>query len=180
MSRNMRRGGCFFFAILLLAVLVWFLERPLLVVESGQGTIYVGAAREGQPIQIHFIHSVQKTPVEEELRVDNGVEGFVLEATRYQSFGVGLPFLEQEGKFHAEGDYFVIEDMGRHFPRIALRVGVGTELVLTVDGEEKRLYESLAPGSRVDIYIASAWRWGMYKLWEEIVQGSLSGQAGKE
>ncbi len=180
MPKKMRTGGCFFFAVLLVAVLGYFLARPLLVVENGQGMIYVGEARTGQPIRIRFIHSVQKTPVEEDLRVDERVEGFVLEATRYQSFGVGLPFLENEGRFHAEGDYFVLEDMGRRFPRLSLRTGVGTELVLTVDGEEKRLYESLAPGSRIDIYIAPVWRWGMKKLLGETVQENLPGPIGKE
>ena len=36
----MRTGGCFFFAVLLVAVLGYFLAHPLLVVESGQGMIY--------------------------------------------------------------------------------------------------------------------------------------------
>ena len=63
------------------------------------------------PLTIHFIHSVQKTPVEEFLTAH--ADGhFHLSGTRYQSHGVGLPFLPEEGTFRQEGDYFVL-DMDR-------------------------------------------------------------------
>ncbi len=154
-----------FLAALVLAALADFLVRPLLVVESEQGAIiYTEEARAGMPVQIHFIHSVQKTPVEECLYVDEDVSGFVLDSTRYQSFGVGLPFLTNEGEFHTEGEFFVLDGMKRRFSRLALRTGVDTELTLVLDGTEKRLFEILPTGSRVDLLLISPWQWGMEKL----------------
>ena len=86
-----RLGVRLFLAALVLAALADFLARPLLVVESEQGALlYAEKAYAGMPVVIRFIHSVQKTPVEEDLRVDDEVSGFVLDGTRYQSFGVGL------------------------------------------------------------------------------------------
>lgn len=162
-----RLGVRLFLAALLIAALADFLARPLLVVESEQGALlYAEKAYAGMPVTIHFIHSVQKTPVEEELRVDDELSGFVLDRTRYESFGVGLPFLASDGDFRAEGDHFVMEGMERRFRHLALRTGVGTELTLVLDGTEERLFEKLAPGSRVDISVVSPWRWGVQKLME--------------
>jgi hypothetical protein len=90
----------------------------------------------------------------ENLVINDTVDGFDLESTKYQSFGVGLPFLEGEGTFREEGDYFIFYDMDRHFHTLSLRTGVGTELTVTVQGQEHKLYESLPAGSRIDIYIA--------------------------
>lgn len=174
-----RLGVRLFLAALLLAALADFLGCPLLVVESEQGALlYFEKAYAGLPVEIHFIHSVQKTPVEEHLRVDDELAGFVLDSTRYQSFGVGLPFLASEGEFRAEGEYFVMDGMGRRFPRLSLRTGVGTELTLVLDGEEERLFEKLTPGSRVDLAVISPWQWGMEKLFGK-ARGAADA-AGKE
>ena len=174
-----RLGVRIFLAALVLAALVDFLARPLLVVESEQGALlYAERARAGMPVVIRFIHSVQKTPVEEDLRVNDELSGFVLDATRYQSFGVGLPFLASEGEFRAEGDFFVMDGMERRFPRLSLRTGVGTELTLVLDGTEEKLFEKLPAGSRVDLAVIAPWRWGMEKLFGKELGAAAA--AGKE
>lgn len=109
----------------------------------------------GAELTIDFIHSVQKTPVEERLRVSPEGHELELVETRYHSFGVGLPFLESEGEFRQEGNDFVITGMDRHFPELALRTGVGTELTVTVSraGYAKRfeLYEEYSPGKLIEV-----------------------------
>ena len=116
--------------------------------------------------------------MEEDLRVDDEVSGFVLDRTRYQSFGVGLPFLASEGEFRAEGDFFVMDGMERRFPRLSLRAGVGTELTLVLDGTEEKLFEKLPAGSRVDLAVIAPWRWGMEKLFGKELGAAAA--AGKE
>lgn len=106
-------------------------------------------AHTGMGFSICFIHSVQKTPVRENLCLEDS--GFRLDSTEYKSFGVGLPFLESEGEFRAEGDVFVMDHMNRRFERLSLRTGVGTELRIIMNGREYRLYEIFPPGTRVDI-----------------------------
>lgn len=103
----------------------------------------------GMKFSICFIHSVQKTPVRENLCLEDN--GFRLDSTEYKSFGVGLPFLESEGTFRIEGDAFIMDNMDRHFEQLNLRTGVGTELRVLLNGREYKLYEMFPPGTRVDI-----------------------------
>lgn len=128
------------------------LLTPCFVVRAAGERVAMVEARAGLPFSIHFIHSVQKTPVLENLEINEAKDGFTLLSTKYQSFGVGLPFLAEEG------DYYVFDHMDRHFKTLALRTGVGTQLTLTVAGQEYRLYERYAPGTRIDLAIVPFYR----------------------
>ena len=136
-------------------VLVAFdiLSAPALFLQAdGQKTILVRQIRDEVPLTIHFIHSVQKTPVEEFLTAH--ADGhFHLTGTRYQSHGVGLPFLPEEGNFRREGDYFVL-DMDRDYPTLSLRTGVGTELTIEAGGARIPVYEMYPVGTRIDLVVA--------------------------
>ena len=131
------------------------LSQPTLFVYSSGSWVALARAEQGYPVTIRFIHSVQKTPVEENLVLDRDQKTFVLESTKYQSFGVGLPFMESDGVFSEEGEYFVLRQMNRHFPMLKLRTGVGTKLTLTLGGTRVLpLYERYAPGTKVDVFVA--------------------------
>lgn len=141
--------------LLLVSVLLlfggWQLGRPYLFIRGEGKTIAALPAAAGDELVIRFIHSVQKTPVEEYLAVEDG--GLVLKKTRYRSLGVGLPFLATEGSFKGEDGWFVFDNMNRKFPSLSLRPGVGTRLTAEFSGREYRLYELLPLGARVDISI---------------------------
>ena len=134
------------------------LGTPCFVVSAAGERVALVEARPELPFSIHFIQSVQKTPVLENLEIRRERDGFDLLSTKYQSFGVGLPFLAEEGDFRQEGDYYVFDHMHRHFPQLQLRTGVGTRLTLNIAGREYRLYERYAPGTRIDLYIAPLYR----------------------
>ncbi|WP_314665496.1 DUF1850 domain-containing protein [uncultured Selenomonas sp.] len=138
-------------AVLLVAFDI--LSAPALFLQvDGQKTILVRQIRDEVPLTIHFIHSVQKTPVEEFLTAH--ADGhFHLTGTRYQSHGVGLPFLPEEGNFRREGDYFVL-DMDRDYNELSLRTGVGTQLTIEADGARIPVYEMYPVGTRVDLVVA--------------------------
>lgn len=138
--------------VLMLCLAYWLMSPAVYISYDGGGKSY--SARAGMDIHLRFIHSVQKTPVEEFLTLSPDRNSFELLYTRYQSFGVGLPFLPTEGKLRQEGDYFIMDGMGRHYPSLSLRPGLGTELTVWIEGDEYRLYELLPLGSRVDLYIA--------------------------
>lgn len=138
--------------VLMLCLAHWLMSPAVYISYDGGGKSY--SARAGMDIHLRFIHSVQKTPVEEFLTLSPDRNSFELLYTRYQSFGVGLPFLPTEGKLRQEGDYFIMDGMGRHYPSLSLRPGLGTELTVWIEGDEYRLYEMLPLGSRVDLYIA--------------------------
>ena len=138
-------------AVLLVAFDI--LSTPTLFLQADeQKTILVRQVRDAVPLTIHFIHSVQKTPVEEFLTAH--ADGhFHLTGTRYQSHGVGLPFLPEEGNFRREGDYFVL-DMDRDYNELSLRTGVGTQLTIEADGARIPVYEMYPVGTRVDLVVA--------------------------
>lgn len=137
------------------AVLVAFdiLSTPALFLQAdGQKTVLVRQLRDEVPLTVRFIHSVQKTPVEEFLTAY--ADGhFHLTGTRYQSHGVGLPFLPEEGTFRQEGDYFVL-DMDRDYPALSLRTGVGTQLTIEAGGTCVPVYEIYPVGTRIDLVVA--------------------------
>ena len=129
------------------------LSQPCLFVRAAGAPVAVVPARAGTAFSIRFIHSVQKTPVLENLAVAEDGHGFILHSTKYQSFGVGLPFLASEGQFRQEGDYYILEGMERYFPTLTLRTGVGTKLTLYIGQREYRLYEQYPPGTAIDIFV---------------------------
>ncbi len=138
-------------AVLLVAFDI--LTAPALFLQAdGAKMILAWRVRDEVPLTIHFIHSVQKTPVEEFLTAH--ADGhFHLTGTRYQSHGVGLPFLPEEGSFRQEGDYFVL-DMDRDYPALSLRTGVGTQLTIAAGGTRVPAYEMYPVGTRIDLVVA--------------------------
>ena len=142
-------------ALCVAVVLVAFdiLSAPALFLQAdGAKIILVRQVRDAVPLTIHFIHSVQKTPVEEFLTAHSDGH-FHLTGTRYQSHGVGLPFLPEEGNFRREGDYFVL-DMDRDYNELSLRTGVGTQLTIEADGARIPVYEMYPVGTRIDLIVA--------------------------
>ena len=138
-------------AVLLVALDI--LSAPALFLQAdGKKIVLARQIRDEVPFTIHFIHSVQKTPVEEFLTAH--ADGhFHLAGTRYQSHGVGLPFLPEEGAFRQEGDYFVL-DMERDYKELSLRTGVGTELTITAGERTIPVYEMYPVGTRIDLVVA--------------------------
>ena len=129
------------------AMLFALTTSPKIFIGTERETVAVVDAREGLPLKIEFVHSVQKTPVIEELIFRGGE--FVLLRTIYQSQGVGLPFDAADGKFRREGDRFIMDEMNRPFENLELRTGKGTRLKITVDGREIALYKIFPVGTKI-------------------------------
>lgn len=122
-------------------------------VDGKEVTVNSVSAKKNLPLTINFIHSVQKTPVIEELEFDG--EKFILLRTKYKSHGVGLPFMESDGTFREENGFFIMDDMNRPIQNLSLRTGVGTKLTITLADEEIKLYEKFPAGTKIDIYCSS-------------------------
>ena len=135
------------FAALALILLILTTHQPKISLGSDSKTVFVADYQENLPVTINFMHSVQKTPVIEELELRNGE--LVLLRTKYKSFGVGLPFDAGDGKFHRDGEWFIMDNMNRHFKKLELRTGKGTQLKITLDGREFDLYKKFPPGTKI-------------------------------
>lgn len=140
-----------FLAAVSLFVLFQITFQPKIVVATENKTLAVVDAQENFPLTIKFTHSVQKTPVIEELQFRNGE--FVLLRTKYKSQGVGLPFDAGDGKFYRDGEWFIFDDMDRHFKNLELRTGKGTRLKIDLNGREYELYKNFPLGTKIVVKI---------------------------
>lgn len=134
-------------AVVALVILFALTTSPKIFVGSEHKAVAVVDAAQGLPLTIEFMHSVQKTPVIEELEYRDGE--FVLLRTRYKSLGVGLPFDAADGHFRREGDWFIMDDMNRRFKGLELRTGKGTRLTVTVAGNRFELYKKFPLGTKI-------------------------------
>lgn len=136
----------FFLVVIALVIIIFATHQPKVFIGTDSQAIFIANATENLPITINFIHSVQKTPVIEELQLQNGE--FVLVRTKYKSQGVGLPFDASDGTFHRDGEWFIF-DMNRHFKNLELRTGKGTQLTVKIGDKAFELYKSFSLGTKI-------------------------------
>lgn len=137
----------FLFIVAALVILFIVTITPKIFIGTEYQTVAVVDAKEGLPLTIEFTHSVQKTPVIEELSYKDSE--FILLRTRYKSLGVGLPFDTGDGNFRREDDWFIMDDMNRHFKNLELRTGKGTRLKITLNNREYELYKKFPLGTKI-------------------------------
>ena len=140
----------FLSAALALIILSSITYQPKIFIGNQFKTLSVANYQENLPITIKFVHSVQKTPVIEELVLKNGE--FLLTRTKYQSQGVGLPFDISDGTFYRDNDWFIF-DMNRKFPLLELRTGKGTQLTLSIGNNSYELYKIFPVGTKIIVKI---------------------------
>lgn len=120
----------------LIAALALPLWPALHVTHDGQTV----ATLRGEELTISYVHSIDRLPIEEDLRVQDG--DFVVERTRLRQFGAGMGQIEGEGHGYADGSWWVVDDLERSIgaellvrvgrPQVDHRIAVGdTEVVLS-------------------------------------------------
>ncbi|WP_300300948.1 DUF1850 domain-containing protein [Anaerosolibacter sp.] len=105
-----------------------------------------------------YIHSVLLTPAEEffQVKQDNTL---MLYKTVYESFGVGLPYSQEEWQFDMENNKFVLK-IERPFPSIKLRVSPIPEHWISIGEDRYEMLDLVAePDDLVEIYAED--RWGL-------------------
>ncbi|GAB2522514.1 DUF1850 domain-containing protein [Nocardiopsis aegyptia] len=117
---------------------------PVLRVSDEGSTIGYLPLSEGERFTITYMHSIDHLPIEEDLVLRDG--RLVAETTRIRQFGAGMGQIPGEGTGYADGEWWVIDDMGRDVgTELALRVGSPTvDHRLLADGTEVRLSPCLA------------------------------------
>lgn len=90
---------------------------------------------------IGYKHSVMKTEAEEFFKIDS--EGnIILWETVYKSYGVGLPFLPEEGELKIEDGKFILK-MERKFKDINMTISPLAKHYLRVNNKKYMLSEEL-------------------------------------
>lgn len=107
-----------FLLILVIAAVILFYPLPSMVLSlpDGKEVLLIPFGHE-KSFTYEYLHSVQKTPVQEHFVLAPG-NVILLTSVTYLSLGAGMPFLPEEGKFVEENGVFRIENMNRKYEKI--------------------------------------------------------------
>ena len=135
------------------SLLFWYGNQLMLTInpdnDQEQYRFTVGT---GDTWYIEFMHSVQKTPVQEYFIV-RGKNDLLLEKTIYQSMVVGLPFMASEGKLNTTGDGHFVLEMHREYKTLKLRTGLEACPKIYFGGNVLPIYNLYEPGTLVEIKV---------------------------
>ena len=127
------------------ALAFWPVNRISIRLENGE-TVFSGAIPEGWSFTSRLVHSLEKTPVEDEFRV---VGGKIWQwEERFRSNNAGLPtVIPSNGRFLSTPGWFIVRGGRNHWDCLVYRVGnsfLGRN-TLTLEGlGEIRVFETLA------------------------------------
>jgi hypothetical protein len=125
-------------------------ESAALILESPGLADRVIKLGKNNTFSLNYTHSVEKTPVIENFTIlENGT--LLLTATKYRSYGVGLPSLPEEGRLTMADGWFLLEGLHREYRDIRVRVGPEAELSVEYDQKSFPLYQWYPSGSLVII-----------------------------
>jgi hypothetical protein len=109
----------------------------------------------GEEFTISFLHSVNRRPVFDTLRVE--ADHLVIVRSRYDSFGAGMPEASTgEGILTVAKDGWLEWTVNRPVPDISVRVGWTADHTLHIKDMNIRLRELAEPGGALTLRIAKA------------------------
>ncbi len=144
---------------LLLFYVIWLSPGPGLaagqettpqLVVSHFSTAKVIASLEVKPgdkFSIRYIHSVDKTPIFEEFRLDQK-KGLVLEKTWFKMFGAGLGHWPGHGNLSQDSEWITIDNIEQPLGSFILRIGSPSVGHTIIYREQEINLSRLAPGAR--------------------------------
>lgn len=153
MNTNTKWYRLFSFAIILLLLTAALWPVPALLIRERQGDIgLIVPLLSDKEFDYEYIHSVQKTPVQEHFVAapDNQLK---LISTTYQSFGVGLPYLPEEGELTLIDGKYVLTGIDRSFEVVHMGVWPPVKQALQIHGKRYVLADYFASGTMLDIEI---------------------------
>lgn len=135
-------------AAAVLAAALVFVDRPVaelrVAAADGRRVLRVGGVAQGAFVELHYRHSVERTPIVEVYRVES--DGLWFVEMRFVSHGAGLP---TEG-YVREGGQFVLRRR-RHIGVLSLRLSAVAGHRLRAGGQEIDLVRAFADGAAVTI-----------------------------
>lgn len=137
---------------LLAAWMVWGGgHRVVEVVESAtERVLWCAEMDEGEEFTLSFVHSVNRRPVHETLRVAR--DHLVVVRSRYDSFGAGMPESSgAEGRLTWDGEGWLIWTLNRPIPAVDLFVGREAGHRISIKGIDIVLAEMVAPGTSISL-----------------------------
>jgi hypothetical protein len=138
--------------------LFWPLFSVLQIVNGTDGgVVFCTRFRSGEEFMLSFVHSVNRRPVYDTLRVE--ADHLVIVKSRFDSFGAGMPDAStQDGTLTVAEDGWLEWTVNRPTPEITLRVGRVADHTLLYKGRTLRLADLAEPGSALTLRVQKS-RW---------------------
>ena len=125
--------------------------------------LFCARMAEGEEFVLSFIHSVNKRPVYDTIRVDGN--HFLIVKSRFDSFGAGMPEASIDGmQLRFDKDGWLEWIVNRPVPEITLFVGWVANHSLHVRGQEFPLTDWVDPGTLISLRIQRA---SHFELWKD-------------
>ncbi|GAB6932026.1 DUF1850 domain-containing protein [Calditerricola satsumensis] len=133
---------------------------PALIIADGKtGTALLAIpVSRGEHIALHYTHSIHRTPVIETYSIGDDV--LVLEAVRFQSYGIGMPSDVEPGQtFTVKNGWFHLDHLNRPLPHLDLRIGYVANHTLHIGPHRISLAHVATPGSWVRLNVKRETLW---------------------
>jgi len=142
----------------ILGFLVWPLFPLLEIVDGRAGrVVFCARAQPGEELVLSFVHSVNRRPVYDTLRVE--ADHLVIVRSRFDTFGAGMPEAStQDGTLTVAEDGWLEWTVNRPTPEITVRVGRMADHTVHYKGRDIRLSDLAEPGSALTLRVRKS-RW---------------------
>jgi hypothetical protein len=111
----------------------------------------------GEEVVLSFLHSVNRRPVYDTLRVE--ADHLVIVRSRFDSFGAGMPEAStQDGTLAIAEDGWMVWTVNRPAPEVTVRVGRVAEHTVHYKRREIHLSDLAEPGSALTLRVRKS-RW---------------------
>lgn len=138
--------------VLALLLLTKFYNINVLTFEHFQQEeiLLIFKVEEGDEFIVKWIHSVELTPWEEIFRIDSK-NNIILDRTRFQQFGAGVP--DFAGKtVEIKDGYITYGEINQKIPLLPYGISNFAKHTLVFNKVEYPLYELVPDGDRINIY----------------------------
>jgi hypothetical protein len=148
-------------SILFLLFYPWHIVLRITALKTSQ-VVLCARMDEGEEFIFSFIHSVNKRPVYETLRVFK--DHLLIVKSRFDSFGAGMPENSTpEGSLKVGSDGWLEWTVNRPVPEVKIFVGWVSNLTLRLRGREIVLTSLVEPGTSLSI---QAQKSSYYEIWK--------------
>ncbi len=132
---------------------LWPFILALELVDGGSGrTVFCARVKPGEEFVLSFVHSVNKRPVYDTLRVER--DHLVIVRSRFDAFGAGMPEAStQDGTLALSKDGWLEWTVNRSVPEIIIRVGWVANHTLRIGDREIRLADLAEPGQPLTVRV---------------------------
>jgi hypothetical protein len=137
----------------ILGFLVWPLFPLLEIVDGRAGrVVFCARAQPGEELVLSFVHSVNRRPVYDTLRVED--DHLVIVRSRFDSFGAGMPETStQDGTLTVAEDGWLEWTVNRPTPEVTVRVGRVADHTVHYKSRDIRLSDLAEPGSALTLRV---------------------------